>query len=206
MKHFNAGFVWGRIAKLKLDRSDVKGTPYLSIELDCPNELFGNVRAYGRLWGAEKIDALIDFHKGHPGAALKLQGFFSQYDKDEDTRYSNYTFFSWQPVEGKEFRATFVLTGEVTGTENMPDGDGLIHLYLVREGKGSYEDAKEVFQVFTLDIKKLEGLGDGALVQVKGVLRYKEAEDYFGAAPSGPVRPYVMEIKVLERDPALEVF
>lgn len=205
MKHFNAGFVWGRITKLKEELSN-NGTPYLSIEIECPNGMFGNVKAYGRLWGADKITALLDAHKQHPGATYRLQGFFSQYDKDEGTRYSNYTFFSWQPVEGKEYRATFVLTGEVTGTEKMPDGDGRIHLHLVREGQGSYKDSDEDFQVFTLDIKKLDGLRDGALVQVKGVLRYKEAEDYFGATSSGPVRPYVMEIKVLEPEPALEVF
>lgn len=205
MKHFNAGFVWGRIAKVKKQYSH-SGTPYLTIEIECQNELFGNIRTYGRLWGEEKIDAFMDYHKQHPGAAYRLQGFFSQYDKEEGTRYSNYTFFSWQPVEGKEFRATFVLTGEVTAAEKTPDNDGKLYLSLTREGSGDYKDINEDFEVYTLEPQKVDGLNHGDLVQVKGVLRYKEAEDYFGAASSGPVRPYVMEMKVFAPETTQEVF
>lgn len=205
MKHFNAGFVWGRVAKAKKEFSH-SGTPYLTIEAECPNEIFGNIRTYGRLWGEDKIDAFLDYHKKHPGAAYKFQGFFSQYDKDEGTRYSNYTFFAWQPVEGKEFRATFVLTGAVTGAEKTPDNDGKLYLSLTREGSGDYKDINEDFEVYTFEPQKIDGLNEGDLVQIKGVLRYKEAEDYFGASSSGSVRPYVMEMKVFAPETSQEVF
>lgn len=198
-KHFNSGHVWGRVSKVTEDKADGTGTPYLSIELECPNEMFGNIKTYGRLWASKtdrsKVDAFLAFHKEHLGAAYHFQGFFSQYDKDEDKRYSNYTFFSWQEVTGKEFRAAFILTGEVTATETTADGDGKIYLHLVREGQGSHSDVEEDFEVYILNPQELAGIEDGALLQVKGVLRYKEAEDYFGGTAGGPLRPYVMEMK-----------
>lgn len=204
-KHFNAGHVWGRVSKVKEERSN-SGTPYLSIELECPNEMFGNVKTYGRLWGQEKIEAFMAFHKQHPGSAYHFQGFFSQFDKDEGKRYSNYTFFSWQQIEGKEFRAAFVLTGEVNATETTADGDGKLSLHLVREGQGSYKDIEEDFEVYALNAQQVTSLPDWTMVQVKGVLRYKEAEDYFGGTSSGPVRPYVMELKVIETKPEQEAY
>src|SRR5512139_2188767 len=113
MKHYNNGNVWGRVSAVKREHSQERRTPYLAITVECPNEMFGNLRTYGRLWGEDKINAFIDYHKSHPGQVYRFQGFFSQYEKD-GARYSNYTFFNWQSADVKEFRAAFVLVGEVT--------------------------------------------------------------------------------------------
>lgn len=202
MKHFNSGNVWGRVASVEKQYSH-SGTPYLAIQVECPNSLYGNVKAYGRLWGEEKISAFFDYHKEHPGSAYRFRGFFSQYDKEEGVRYSNYTFFSWEVFTGGEFRAVFILTGEVTAVETI-NGEGKLSLHLVREGQGDYRDVAENFEVYAANPQDAAGIPEGALVQVKGVMSYKEPEDYFGGSPHGPVRPYVKELKVYEHAPATE--
>ena len=196
MKHFNLGNVWGRVSGCKLQKSEQK-TPYLQIQIECSNELYGNVKTYGRLWGQEKIDAFIDHYKKHPGHAYRFKGFFSQYDKEEGQRYSNYTFFEWHAVEGKEFRAAFVLTGEVTAVEKV-ESEGKIHIHLIREGSGNYPDVEEDFEVYTMNSQEISGIEVGSLIQVKGMMRARDPEDYFGM-PSGAIKPYVSEMKVIEK-------
>lgn len=194
-KHFNKGVVWGRVADTKRDTSE-GGTLYLSITMETPNELYGNVKTYGRLWGDEKIAAFEDHLKKNPGATYRFEGFFSQYTK-KDARYSNYTFFQWQQVSGAEFRAAFVLTGVV----QYVSGD-LLGLHLVREGTNGRKDTEEDFEVYAHDLQKLAGVQEGDTVTVKGVLRYKDTEDYYGGAPEGPVRPYCMDVKLHQPDKA----
>lgn len=196
-KHFNMGNVWGRvIGEMKRETSELN-KEYLIIQIECPNELYGNVRAYGRLWGTDRIDAFLDHFKKNPGGSYRFRGFFSQYDKEEGVRYSNYTFFSWEAVAGKEFRATFVLTGDVTAVKTLEiENEGKIHLYLYREGKGDYKDIEESFEVYTLNAQDIAGLYEGDTIEVSGLLRAKEPEDYFGRTNS-LIKPYIMgEIKI----------
>lgn len=199
LKHFNQGTCWGKISKIKLEKSEKK-TPYLSLEIECGNEIFGNIRTFGRLWGQDRIDALFDYYKKHPGAAYKLKGFFSQYSKN-DNRYSNFTFFSWQPFEGTEFRAAFVLKGLVTAIE----GDKIC-LHIEREGSGNYADIEEDFELHVLNQQDIAGINEGDVVQCKGAIRYHEGEDYFGGSPSGKILPYIMELKKLTNEIKEEVF
>lgn len=191
MKYFNLGNVWGKIASVKLEKS-TNSTPYLSITLEVSNPMFGNIKTYGRLWGQVKIDAFMDYFKDNPGSAYRFQGFFSQYTKNGN-RLSNYTFFSWQPFIGTEFRTAFILKGEVTAIEKDK-----IFLHIERKGKGEYEDIPEDFEIYALDVSDLAGIKVGDLIQAKGCIRYKESEDYFGGSPQGQVRPYCMEIKQVE--------
>ena len=185
-KHFNLGNVWGRVGGTKAEES-TEGKPYLSIQVECPNDLFGNIKTYGRLWGKEKIDAFMDHYKKNPGTAYRFRGFFSQYDKEEGLRLSNYTFYSWDVFNGAEFRASFVLVGLVAAIEEKKE-EGMICLSLSREGA-----AEEEFVVYTLTLQDLAGISEGDVIEVKGVLRYKEPEDFFGASSHGTVKPYVME-------------
>ncbi len=191
MKHFNLGNVWGRVASCKKEKS-TRDTVYLQIQVECPNELFGNVKTYGRIWGKDKVEAFLDFHKKHPGQAYRFKGFFSQYDKEEGQRYSNFTFTNWQPIDGSEFRAAFILTGEITSLSTEAP-EGKICLHLIREGQGDYRDIEEDFEVYTLNEQEIAGLQEGQVVQVKGLMRAREPEDYFGC-PSGKIKPYLKEI------------
>lgn len=193
MNHFNLGNVWGSVSEITKKKT-ISGKPYLQIEIECPNELYGNVKTYGRLYGEQKVGAFIDFHKSHPGQAYRFKGFFSQYDKEEGKRYSNYTFFSWQPIETREFRAAFVLTGEVTAIATEGE-EGKICMHLLRKGQGSYQDIEEDFEVYTINKQEVAGIQDGQVIQAKGMLRAKEPEDCFGM-PSGKIRPYVMEMRL----------
>jgi len=194
MKHFNLGNVWGRVAGVKRETSSHKA-PYLAITLECPNELFGNVKTYGRLWGEQRIEDFLGHFKAHPGQTYRFRGFFSQYTK-RDRVYSNYTFFSWEPVEGKEYRASFVLVGEVTHTSS--DGqDGVLCLHVVREGKNGHDDVEEDFEVRTLNTQDVHGL-DGDIVEAAGMLRAREPEDIYGRR-SGDIKPYAMDVKVRRR-------
>jgi len=199
-KHFNLGNVWGRVSDANLKYTET-GTPYLAIQVECGNELHGNIRTYGRLWGQVKIDSFLDYYKQHPGSAYRFKGFFSQYDKEEGVRYSNYTFFAWEPFTGSEFRAAFILTGEVTAVEKA-GGEGKLSLHLERPGSGDYPDVEEDFEVYTPNAQQLDGISEGNVVQVKGLLCYKEQEDYFGGTPeNNVVRPYVKgDIKVIENE------
>jgi hypothetical protein len=191
------GNVWGRpIGEMKREKSE-GGKEYLIIQIECPNELYGNVRAYGRLWGTAKIDAFLDFFKKNPGSSYRFRGMFSQYDKEEGTRYSNFTFYAWEAISGKEFRASFVLTGEVTAVKTLDiENEGEIYLHLFREGQGDYRDIEEDFEIYTLNAQDIAGLHEGDTIEVSGLLRAKEPEDYFGK-PNGSIKPYVMgEIKI----------
>jgi hypothetical protein len=194
-KHYNSGHVWGRVAAAEEKAAEVTGTPYLAITLECPNEMFGNIKTYGRLWGRKKVERFMAYHKDHPGMAYHFQGFFSQYEKDNQPLW-NYTFFQWTPFTSSEFRVAFILVGEIVRTVKT-DADGIIFLYLEREGTGDREPVKEDFQIFTLNAQEVDGLEPGMIIKAKGVLRYKEAEDFFGDTPEGKVRPYIMELKTL---------
>jgi hypothetical protein len=203
MKHFNRGFVWGRVVSLKKEYSR-GGTPYLAIQVECPNEMHGDIKTYGRLWNEEKINAFLDYQKAHPGQAYRFQGYFSQYDKDEGLRYSNYTFISWVPVDHKEFRATFILLGEITATE-AKDGEGKLYIHLLREGGEGYKDIEEDFEVYFPNTQDISGIEEGSLIKVKGLLMRREPEDYFGDSSSSPVKAYVKEHKIIKDNHPEEV-
>jgi len=190
MKHFNAGHVWGRVAEIK-EETSTKKTPYLQILIEVPNENFGNVKVYGRLWGEEKITAFKAHHQAHPEESYHFRGFFNQYEKG-GVRYSNYTFYDWNAANGKEYRATFVLVGDVTKTEAV-DGEGKIYLYLLREGQKGYKDMEETFEVYIGTPDDLAMMQPGMMIEIKGLLKTKEPEDFYGApAEDNTVKPYVM--------------
>lgn len=215
-KHFNMGNVWGRVSKVKEEKADNTGTPYLSIEIECANELYGNVKTYGRLWGRidnrEKLDAFLFHYKNNPGCAYRFKGFFSQYDKDENQRFSNYTFFSWEAIAQHEFKAAFVLVAEVLAIEkeycypadkalekmgiNREKGkyEQKISLHLVREGTGNYPDITEDFIIYAFYPQQVDGIEDGDIIEAAGFLRAREPEDDFGRAV-GKIMPFAMEIK-----------
>lgn len=198
-KHFNMANVWGRpIGEMKRERSTGK-KEYLIIQIECPNELYGNIRAYGRLWGTDKIAAFLDHFKKNPGSAYRFRGMFSQYDKEEEVRLSNFTLYGWEAISGNEFRASFLLTGIVTATQTLEhENEGVIFLHLFRQGQGSFQDIEEDFILYTLNAQDVAGLQEGDTIKVKGLLRAKEPEDYFGEK-NGTIKAYIMsEINILK--------
>ncbi len=193
-RHYNAGHVWGRVSGIREEVSEGKNYPYLSIQVECPNELYGNVKTYGRLCGEHKINAFLDYHKQHPGSAYRFFGMFSQYDKTDDMRLSNYTFHNWLPINGLEFRATFVLVGEVRATRILEDC-GWLHLHIHLEGKKGYSDKEADFEIYAVDSQMVSVLKAGQTVYVKGMMKSKDKEGYFGET-TGLIRPYAEDIDV----------
>jgi hypothetical protein len=192
--HFNRGTVWGRVASLEEEIS-TKKTPYINFTIETPNELYGNIKTYGRLW-KQKAEDFLAYHKQHPFAAYKFIGFFGQYESAGKVR-SNFTFTQWQPYDGSEFRTAFVLVGEVVATEKE-DGDGMIRMIIARPAGEGYEVSEEPFEVYTLKPESVDELHIGDIIKAKRYLRYKLAEDEFGDTPENSiVKPYVMDLKIL---------
>ena len=198
IRHFNAAHVWGRIAEVPTEKkaNEGKGAPYLRLKLNCYCPEYGNVQAYGNLWGRKKIDECLDAYQMDPRQAFKFSGFLSQApETSEHGRYTNFTFIGCEPIVATKLRAVFILVGEVTGIE----GDKLA-LHLAREMKPRKEGdepkiQEEDFDLYLLDPRAANGITAGDVVEVKGKLRAKDGEDEYGSN-SSPVRPYVEKIEV----------
>ena len=76
MSHFNQGNVWGTVIKTKEGKTKEKKTPFLDLEIDCGNPEYGKVKAYGRLWGKEKIASFLEAYKGHEKDIFRFKGFY----------------------------------------------------------------------------------------------------------------------------------
>lgn len=190
-KHFNAANVWGKIVELKEDNQSEK--PCVMIQLDCSGKR-GTVRAYGRMYGREKTDKLIDFHKNNPGVIVRFRGFISQYEK-RDEILTNFTFYQWNHEPNQEPRAAFVLTGELTNIEDFGE-ETRVTMQVVRKGSGGYDDRQEEFLLWMFGDSLLDGASVGGIVEFKGYMQQGEGEDEFGSA-TGHVRPRIMKSRVV---------
>ena len=207
MKHYNSGHVWGRVVNAEEKSGKVRegnkrktGTPYLSLEIQCPNDVYGDITTFGRIWGRKKIDEFLALYRRDTAAAYHLQGFFSQYTREAKV-LSNYTVFKFSTSAQSDFRAAFILVGEVLST-GCEEEMGVINLHVLREGSEGYEDMEEEFKVYTLNAQEVHGLNQGDALKVKGVLRYPEELDHYGDNTGGTVRPYVMEMQTIEKEEA----
>lgn len=173
---------------------------YLQIQLECPNTLHGDIKVYGRLWGDDRIEELLrtlnQDGKLMKGTALRLEGFFGQYDGEDDRRLNNYTFFKWHLFEGAEYRAVFILTGKIEDIHETEDDEGCVHLHIARQGVNE-QTVEEDFLLFAEDKAEIADLRDGQTIQAKGLIAEKGEEDYFGGS-SGIFKAYVKEVKILE--------
>lgn len=194
-KHFNMANIWGRVITIANKKSKI-GTKYLAIEVECHGK-YGNVKAYGRLWSKKRIDGFKASYKNNPDAIFRFKGFFNQYGKN-DIIYSNFTFYDWQIAEEKKYSAAFILTGMITEI-NETDGEKVISLHIKRAGQKGNGDIEERFELYLLDKKLLPDDSFDREIQCKGMLRTKEPEDEFGFV-SGDIKPYIMELKVIEED------
>lgn len=191
-KHFNAGNVWGRIVKAEEKKTRDKKTPFLELEIDCASFQYGHVKAFGRLWGKEKIAALVKDHAGHKDAVYRLKGFYNQYT-DNDIRYSGYSFYDYE-VMAADVRpvlmASFILVGQVLNKE-MIDGEGIVTLNVSRPQKDAMVDEELTLYLFDLD--PFFEIEDEDIIEVRGLLRKREAEDLYGGSTQDKFKPYIMQ-------------
>lgn len=186
------------------------GVPYLQVHLEVPNTLHGDCKVYGRVWGKERIAQLQDELKKDgkfiAGTPIRLEGFFNQYDGEEGKRYNNFTFHKWDFNTAEEYRATFILVGEVKDAY-VEDGEGVIALHICRSGGKGKKDIEEDFILYTDNKDLINDLHEGQTIKAKGLIAEKGKEDYFGDS-SGVFRAYVKELQILEQiaDPAGEPY
>jgi len=200
LKHFNAGHVWGKILKAEEKETKDKHTPFVELEIDCGHPEHGNVRAYGRLWGKEKCAAFMDYLKDHKDFIFRFKGYYGQY-VDHDKRYSSYTFYDFiRPDEiiktgtkNNEPRAAFILTGELAEKELDADADPRLMINVVRSGKET--SSENSLEVFLFELDGFYDIEPGDLIEVRGVLRKRSAEDFYGGSTDDAIKPYVMFLK-----------
>jgi hypothetical protein len=192
-KHFNQGNVWGRVAATKAGGFG-SGTPALSVHVDCSGA-YGNIHAFGRIWGKEKIDVFSDFYRRNPDALLKFTGFMSQYFKGLKN-YTNFSFYKWDAATGQPPRAAFILSGDVVA-KAVKDGAGVLTLKYAKPGSNGYRATAEDFELWVLDGGLYESFSVGQLIEVKGHMQQGAGEDEFGSA-TGEVRPIVKVVRVIE--------
>jgi len=195
MSHFNRGNVWGTVMKTREGETKKRKTPFLDLEIDCGSSEHGKVKAFGRLWGKEKIAAFLEAYKGHEREMFRFMGFYGQYEENGLT-YSSYFLYSFE-VPGKSGsnkgpRAAFILVGDLVSKE-LVDGEARIVLEVIRPAGES--DSEEKLTLWLFDLDPYYEIEQGDLVEMRGHLRKREAEDFFGGSTDDPIRPYVMTVK-----------
>jgi hypothetical protein len=194
-KHFNSGHVFGAITEMKEDESE-GGKPYLQITVDVSGPKSGRVTAYCRMWGQERYQGLLDDIRNNGEGSHALRGFISQYTKGDAT-FNNFTVFEWERRD-TERRAVFILKGEVSHQPSgLNDGGQRFLMKVVRTGTNGSEQA-ETFELWAQGDKLLDRVSKGDLVEVKGMVRQKEPDDFFGGS-DGPIRAFVERLRIVQR-------
>lgn len=203
-RHFNKATVYGSL----LQAPDLKYTPngkeYLSFQLQCPNDLHGNVRVYGKLWG-DHLGSVAQ--QMRPGEKIRMEGVLQQYEREEEKKIiTNFNFFSWRPCAKKEegeLRAVFVLVVEVDQVEAVSSVEGgpidEWELLVMFEQEATDKRSARSEPLLLHAERSVFGSIDpeslsGQMVQISGVL--EQPEDYFGNNTK-PTRPMIKEIKVV---------
>ena len=198
-KHFNQGNVWGTVVKTKEGETKKKKTPFLDLEINCGNSEYGGVKAYGRLWVKEKIAAFLEAYEDHEKDLFRFKGFYGQYEEHGLT-YSSYFLYDFKPVGETVLkggpRAAFILVGDLIRKE-LVDGEAQVTLEVIRPAGESESEEKLSLWLFDLDPYYQIEIGD--LVEMRGHLRKREAEDFYGGSTDDPIRPYVMATKKRSR-------
>ncbi|MFQ5737364.1 MAG: hypothetical protein ACE5GY_10980 [Thermodesulfobacteriota bacterium] len=182
MKHFNSANVWGRIHSMTRKTTE-NGKPYVELAVNCESSAYGNVRAFGYLWGEDAVAAFMKAFR--PKATVHLRGAFAQYKGRHEAIKTSFTFWKaapWDPATGKHKapRAAFILVGECMAYEEGGD-DGRLVMRLTKENKDGSEAGEDVFElaVSADALLTLGGLPEpGRTYQVKGALA--QEEDEFG--------------------------
>jgi hypothetical protein len=188
-KHFNLGTVFGRVMVDSVERKSSQNSEFINFQVNVSGQRCGSVRAFCRIWKAERFEPLLAHLENNPMEPFFLNGFYGQYWDEKNTIYPSYTVYHWEP-RASDPRAAFILKGDVDIISKSRGGQRLL-LNLEREGQ-----EKERLELWMQDEKFLDVPENGQLIEVKGYLRQEQPEDDFGGS-SGPVRSYVEELKIL---------
>lgn len=198
-KHFNAGNVFGKVTEVKEEKSD-KGKPYLQISVDTSGDKSGRVTAYCRMWGEQRISEFLNEWKRFPAETFWFRGFLGQYTSKSGDILSNFTVFSFERKPGEK-RAVFVLKGVVSHQPSgTADGGQRFLMDITRDDAQGGENT-ENFELWVPGEKLLDTVAVGDLVEVKGLIRQKDVDGFYGGS-DGPVRAYVDLLKIIPQESA----
>ncbi len=197
-RHKNFGFVSGIPKNVTFEGAKRKKR-YLSFEVMCPGH-DGSLTAYGRMRGDEtELKSFHTFCEKNPGSPVRLKGVINQFTSNDEgaRRLTNFTFFRWEPAVTGDYKAAFVVIGELLG-KDISEGEGMLTITISRptnqEGEEQTESEPLVFHV--INSKEIEELTEGSLIEIKGKLRPRTPESEYGEATS-PIRPYVEKIRII---------
>ena len=193
MKYYNGGHVFGKVIEVQ-EKVSTKGKPFLILKVNVSGERSGRVTAFCHIPGEERCREFLELHKKNPGP-LALHGMMTSTKNDKNRFYNNFTIFSWEP-KAAEPRAVFVLHGEVDVVSATTDGGQRLLLKVIREASEGYQESSELFELFVQGEKMLDEVSAGDALEVKGMIRQEEVDDFYGGG-DGPVRAYVEKLKVL---------
>jgi len=202
MKHFNSGNIFGKVLEVKPERSD-NGKDYLQISMDVSGEKSGRVTAYCRLWDGDRgrCAEFMNEWQRFPNTIYWMKGFLGQYTSREGKVLSNFTIFQWERKETAEKRAVFILKGEVTSQPSgLNDGGQRFIMTVNRDGANNNTQSEE-FELWAPGEKLFDQVAHGDLVEVKGLIRQKDVENFYGGS-DGPIRAYVDILKIIPEQAA----
>ncbi|WP_305043869.1 hypothetical protein [Geoalkalibacter sp.] len=188
-KHFNAGNVFGRVVDEIERKTSQGGKEFISFAVSVAGRKCGGVKAYCRMWDAERFEPFLDALSGNPGMKVWLRGYFGQYWNDKNEVMSNFTMFEWSERDS-EPRAAFILKGVVDQAQKVRLGQRLL-LTVARDGAPK----AETFELWCPAERLLDEARAGELIEVKGYVRQETPEDDYGGS-GGPVRAYVDQLRV----------
>ncbi len=188
-KHFNMGNVFGRVVIDSIERKKSSNSEYINFQVNVSGRRSGSVRAFCRMWKAERFEPLLKHLEARPLDPFYFKGFFGQFWDEKNTVYSNFTVYHFDQRDSDP-RAAFILKGEVDVISAVKLGQRML-LNVQREGQEN-----ERLELWLQDEKLLDIPQAEQLVEVKGYLRQEHPEDDFGGS-SGPVRAFVEELRIL---------
>lgn len=182
MKHYNGANVWGRLREFTR-KTTSGGKHYVDVIIDCASGKYGNVHAFGRLWGEAAVDRFMEAFR--PGARVCMRGNLAQYTGKKDALRTNFNFYkaeAWDPAGSKHThrRATFVIVGAVLSFEDLGD-EGRLRVSVAREKREAEEFVLYTSSRLTFDIE------EGGLYLLKGCLAQEDDEWGQVVKPARPV-------------------
>lgn len=195
-KHFTKGVITGRITEIKDEETKDSKKKYVTIKADVSGTLSGDVTAYCRMYDkAGSIDELKRLWNKSKQGLFKLQGIYSQYQKDEASDFlSSFTLFDFEPIESGAKRAYFIVVGEVASQPSGTNDGGQRFLVTVVKSGNSGQDQEETYEMWSPGEKLLPQVALGDLVRVKGLVRQRDPDGVCGG--DGPIRSYLESIEI----------
>ncbi len=189
MRHFNSAHVWGLLKEFK-EKETANGKAYVDVVIDCSSEKYGNVRAFGRLWGKFVQEFLEDFR---PGDLVAMRGMLSQYEGRKGAIRTNFTLYGaehWEPADSKHKhrRAAFILATEVLDIDDSGE-ETVVH---VRFGPQNGDPEEYVIALHPDKILDIEA---GGIWRLKGAI--EQDEDEWGEVTRA-ARPVILVVQKMK--------